>query len=229
MLLEKAWAKVHGGYLNIDGGLTREALHDLTGAPAITYFNDELTPNDHWKLILEGEKRKFIMTAGSNDICNNGKDNRDPVTGLCGNHAYSLLGAFELSRLENGEYRLFKHGMNGKIERIVELRNPWGKGEWKGKWSDSDRNWNPTLRQQLSQTLTEDGRFFMPFSDFLKYFHDYQVCYYHDEYRYSSQRYSSSKNKPTFLEFEVKKGGEYYFSINQNNKRFYRASDCKNK
>jgi len=37
-LLEKAWAKVHGGYLNTDGGLTREALHDLTGAPCTTFF-----------------------------------------------------------------------------------------------------------------------------------------------------------------------------------------------
>ena len=38
ILLEKAWAKVHGGYMNIAAGLTREALRDLTGASAITYF-----------------------------------------------------------------------------------------------------------------------------------------------------------------------------------------------
>lgn len=34
ILLEKAWAKVHGGYMNIAAGLTREALRDLTGASA---------------------------------------------------------------------------------------------------------------------------------------------------------------------------------------------------
>jgi hypothetical protein len=33
MLLEKAYAKVHGGYYNIHSGLSREALRDLTGAP----------------------------------------------------------------------------------------------------------------------------------------------------------------------------------------------------
>jgi calpain-15 len=38
ILLEKAWAKIHGGYMNIAAGLTREALRDLTGASAITYF-----------------------------------------------------------------------------------------------------------------------------------------------------------------------------------------------
>ena len=32
MLLEKAYAKVYGGYYNINAGLSREALWELTGA-----------------------------------------------------------------------------------------------------------------------------------------------------------------------------------------------------
>ena len=38
MLVEKAWAKVHGGYLNIDGGFVIEAITALTGAPSRMYF-----------------------------------------------------------------------------------------------------------------------------------------------------------------------------------------------
>jgi hypothetical protein len=38
MLLEKAWAKAYGGYDNIDGGFSRDALHDLTGAPTETFY-----------------------------------------------------------------------------------------------------------------------------------------------------------------------------------------------
>ena len=156
------------------------------------------------------------MTAGSNDICGTGNDNRDAKTGLCGNHAYSLLSAYELKKSSNGEYRLLKSGEKSsrQNERIVELRNPWGKGEWKLKWSDNDPNWNPSLKKQLNHSCIEDGRFFMPFAEFIKYFHDYQVCYYHDDYLYSSQRYSSAMNKPTYLEFVINKSGTYYFSVN---------------
>lgn len=38
ILLEKAWAKIYGSYDNIEGGLTRECLHDLTGAPTKTLW-----------------------------------------------------------------------------------------------------------------------------------------------------------------------------------------------
>ena len=29
----------------------------------------------------------------------------------------------------------------GKLLRLVQLRNPWGQSEWKGAWSDSSKEW----------------------------------------------------------------------------------------
>lgn len=37
LLLEKAYAKLHGGYKNIVGGLPHEAMMDLTGCPTTTF------------------------------------------------------------------------------------------------------------------------------------------------------------------------------------------------
>ena len=63
LVLEKTWAKLHGNYCKIDGGLAREPLHDLTGAPAKTYKPDVGKAVDTeknlfiWRRIKHGEKK----------------------------------------------------------------------------------------------------------------------------------------------------------------------------
>lgn len=42
------------------------------------------------------------MTCGSKDIGGDGRDNFNDKVGLAGNHAYSLLGLFELIEGEGG-------------------------------------------------------------------------------------------------------------------------------
>lgn len=229
ILLEKAWAKAHGGYLNIDGGLIREALRDISGAPCMSYFSSMDSPEVHWKRILEGEKNNWVMCAASDDIKRTGNDARDNKTGLSGNHAYSLLAAYEIDN-SSGYPQLVTNGKSNSYntEKIVKLRNPWAKGEWRGAWSDKDRaKWSTKMRQLLNHTDKDDGVFFMPFKNFLKYFHDYQICFYEDDYKYSAQRYQTSSRQPTVIEFEISQEGDYYFSINQVNKRFFRKRDSK--
>lgn len=72
-------------------------------------------------------------------------------------HAYTLLNADVLN-------------FNGQQFRLIQLRNPWGKGEYKGQWSDHDPNWNnvdPNEKRRLGFNLDkDDGIFFMPFDNF---------------------------------------------------------------
>jgi calpain-15 len=49
------------------------------------------------------------------------------TVGLVDAHAYSLIKAREI-----------KTSM-GKIEKILLIRNPWGKKEWNGDWSDNSK------------------------------------------------------------------------------------------
>jgi calpain-15 len=43
ILLEKAWAKLHGSYERIEAGMSHHSLSDLTGAPGYTYDMKEMT------------------------------------------------------------------------------------------------------------------------------------------------------------------------------------------
>ena len=54
LLLEKAWSKIHGSYAQIEAGLTREVLHDLTGAPCVTLFIEEKNNDNVWNEIKKG-------------------------------------------------------------------------------------------------------------------------------------------------------------------------------
>lgn len=41
MILEKAWAKIHGSYERIVSGMSKEVMRDLTGAPSYEYETNE--------------------------------------------------------------------------------------------------------------------------------------------------------------------------------------------
>jgi len=54
---------------------------------------------------------------------------------------------------------------------IVNLRNPWGKFEWKGAWGDDSSNWTPELKKQVGFVDGgDDGLFWMSLDDFRKHF-----------------------------------------------------------
>jgi len=93
------------------------------------------------------EKNNFIMTASSDNFNASGNDAQDSKTGLSPCHAYSLLAGYEIEG-GPGSYRLAKSS-NPRNIRLVQLRNPWGKGEWKGEWNDNDRNWTSQLKSEL--------------------------------------------------------------------------------
>ncbi len=212
MLLEKAWAKVHGGYLNIESGFTSEALFSLTGAPVYTYFVSSKNSEKNWAAILEGETSNYIMTASTSDFTGSGNDAQDKQTGLSANHGYSLLAGITV-----------KH--QGKDLKLVKLRNPWGKGEWKGDWSDRSPLWTPELKAQLGVQERDDGIFFMTFDDWQTYFSNFDVCYYHDSFKHSAIKLQTDPEVPTVIRFTLTESSPYYFMVSQTNSRMFRKAD----
>ncbi|KAL0068058.1 hypothetical protein AAF712_004962 [Marasmius tenuissimus] len=155
-LLEKAYAKLHGSYGSLGGGLASEAIEDLTGGVS-TYLptKDILNVDRFWEeelLKVNTGDRLFGCIYNPLDRSRSGEDTIN-FNGLFGSHAYSILRAVEV-----------------KGKRFVILRNPWGESEWTGPWSDGSKEWTPEWLEvlpQLGHSFGDDGQFVMEYHDFL--------------------------------------------------------------
>ncbi|XP_073692574.1 calpain-1 catalytic subunit [Garra rufa] len=162
-LLEKAYAKLNGCYEALSGGSTSEGFEDFTGGVLETYELKK-APADLYSIIARAIERGSLLGC-SIDITS--KFDMEAVTfkKLVKGHAYSVTGVEEVV------YR-------GNMTKLVRIRNPWGEVEWTGAWSDDSREWDSvdrSVRGRL-QNRSEDGEFWMSFSDFLREFSRLEIC-----------------------------------------------------
>jgi calpain-15 len=206
-LVEKAYAKLYGCYEALEGGTTDEALATLTGYPcerldlrharrardggargeepdASSSSGEVLDVELLWAKLLSFEAAGFLMSASVGDWSSDGGSSAAAdaaeAMGLLTDHAYSLLRVVGLT-VPTGPAA-------GRQVRLVELRNPWGKLEWEGDWSDLSPMWTPELRAMLNagggggagahghRHHANDGTFWMAFEDLCDYFRTIEAC-----------------------------------------------------
>ena len=121
LLVEKAFAKLHGCYHALRTGMCFEALADLTGAPTL-YRRFSEAPVEFGELLFWERNNCLICcsTAGVDTVTEGGIFARSRGGGLVPGHAYTVISAVQLSR---GPY---------KGEQLLKLRNPWADYEWDG-------------------------------------------------------------------------------------------------
>ena len=154
-LLEKAWAKVNGSYAKVSaGGLTNEVFDVVTEAFSDYVLIKNKNKTQLWKEIIEGEKKNYVMTAGTTK---NLDGFRLQNIGLTPGHAYTVLQALEIDT-------------GSGVEKVVKLRNPWGNFEYSGDWSDYSSKWTEELKKKYDFYKKNDGIFFMGYNDFTQYF-----------------------------------------------------------
>ncbi|CDW79288.1 calpain family cysteine protease containing protein [Stylonychia lemnae] len=186
VILEKAWAKIHGCYENCSSGRTYETFSFLTGAPCQNIKHQD--PEYFWKFIKDSDQQLHIISAESFDEQSQipNFDSKDIVS----NHAYSVILVKEVVH-------------NNKKLRLMKLRNPWGKKEWKGDWSKLDQNWTPDLAKQFGLKYLKEGEFYMTTNDYFKYFASTSICKFNESMQRTSLQFTQKLNQITLIEFEV--------------------------
>jgi len=162
IMLEKAYAKLHGSYEMLDGGRMEDALQDMTGCPPASVgladlFKDARNSDESLRKV----KAMHLLQQTAHGRRLQGAQNEAGATeqamgqGLLAGHAYSIT---SVHRTRSGEV-------------LVCLRNPWGQGEWEGAWADNDtRRWTKELQKEMKFINAVDGTFFMSISDFANKF-----------------------------------------------------------
>ncbi|KAI9913475.1 hypothetical protein PsorP6_006754 [Peronosclerospora sorghi] len=162
LLVEKAYAKLHGGYEAIVGGQEGYCLQDLFGGVPARYKLHEKCPSEEsaWQAIGSA------LQSGSLVGCSNEDMAVSLPTGLRKTDAYGIMKLVEL------DYK-------GECTRLIQLRNSWGIGthqqpeKWKGSWSNEDPKWHSFSRMQKVECgfqFREDHTYWMDFSAFYCFF-----------------------------------------------------------
>ncbi|XP_033498004.2 calpain-1 catalytic subunit-like [Epinephelus lanceolatus] len=215
-LMEKAYAKVCGSYVDMNAGTPAEAMMDFTGGVHMTIQLSD-PPAQLWELMCRAGQSKSLMSCGTPQ--GETPDNTVSKTGLVQGHAYTITGLKQMMS-------------QGKLVNLVRLWNPWGKGEWNGDWSDRSPLWQTVSAKdrEMCLSVADDGEFWMTIGDFYKFYANLDICSQypdfldaHSSYRWKTSMYEGrwvagttaggcAKNKDSFWtnpQYRVKIGGEY--------------------
>ena len=167
--MEKAYAKLHGSYERLHSGNLNESMVDLTGGVSEEFhlktpdMADKIEDGQLWKDLKKYFAQGFLLGA-ENVVLD--EETRAPeegqgTSGILYNHAYGIKDIREVDSLQ-----------------LVRIRNPWGQGDWTGKFCDEDEAWDDYkgLKEKLNYTFKSDGNWWMRFEEFCSNFSNVYLC-----------------------------------------------------
>ena len=168
LLIEKAFAKMRGGYHAIEGGWSLDAMQTITGFKGECFDIKSNSSNDLFFKLKKMHDAGCIMACGSKGEDKTRELGRDSVQGsIVGGHAYSILG-------------MYAPTLTTEKVLLLKLRNPWGTFEWKGDWGDKSPLWqtHPGVGLTIGRPKdVDDGIFYIAWHDFARHYSNVDVLY----------------------------------------------------
>jgi hypothetical protein len=168
-LLEKAWAKINGGYAKIIEGWPSDVLSCITGFNTTFLINDDYSEEEETLFYtLENFLNKtdsVLLVTTKSDQKNLEREMLEK--NLIKGHTYILEGAVELTAKNQSKVKLLK------------ISNPWGFREWTGDFSDKSplwENFSEETRKKYFDKEKKKNLFFVSIEDFLKFFIRTDIC-----------------------------------------------------
>ena len=156
-LIEKAYAKMNGNYLFVNGGYVENGIRTLVGAPVFTYDGlrvlDQTAAEQLWDLCVAADAAGYVMGSAvyySDTITDMNS------CGIFSGHAYSIISAFSITEA------------NGTVTKVIMARNPWGITYYSADWRANDTRWTDDIvKNQVPhgidpRTSASVGIFIMP-------------------------------------------------------------------
>ncbi|QSZ29293.1 hypothetical protein DSL72_003806 [Monilinia vaccinii-corymbosi] len=129
-----------------------EGVEDLTGGVTTELLSSDILDTDEfWYNEILKVNKEFLFGCSTGHL-DAGYGSRD---GIAESHAYVIMEARELS----------------SGERLLKLRNPWGKikkGNWEGPWSDGSKEFTPEAQIELNHKFGNDSVFWISYQDLLR-------------------------------------------------------------
>ncbi|RXN04581.1 calpain-2 catalytic subunit-like protein [Labeo rohita] len=179
---------------------------------------------EFWSALLE---KAYAKVNGSYEALSGGRatEGFEDFTG-------GIAESYELSKAPPHLFKLMQKALTlrslmgcaisvhfyGRLVQLVRIRNPWGRVEWIGPWSDNSKEWNSVQPEEKAKLFYsgEDGEFWMAYSDFIQQFSRLDICnltpdalssdtvsrwnysQFEGDWRVGSTAGGCSKNKDTF-------------------------------
>jgi len=156
-LLEKAFAKTHGGYGSLITCEVSEVIQCFTGVP-VEKFNLSDLDDDDIKIVLNNCKENFVFLEPKKNICKE--------IGIIEGKAYQLKDFYDIGSNEENKNNI-----------VLKVFNMFENNKYKGKWSSEGELFTGEIKTKVGFNSEDKLHIYFSFDYLKKYFSKIIIVY----------------------------------------------------